>query len=53
MPIVVLVAQKFIAPQSVEILFGTEQGTTLLRWGVGLIVAGLLAARAIAVRATR
>ena len=53
MPIVVLVAQKFTAPKSLEILFGTEQGVTLLRWGVGLVVAGLLAARAIAARATR
>ena len=53
MPVVVLVAQKFIAPQSVEILFSTEQGTTLLRWGVGLIVAGLLVARSIAARAMR
>ena len=53
MPIVVLVAQKFTAPQSIEILFGTEQGATLLRWGVGLIVAGILAARGIAARAIR
>ena len=53
MPIVVLVAQRFTAPQSIEILFGTDEGVTLLRWGVGLIVVGLLAARAIAARATR
>ena len=53
MPVLVLVSQKFIAPQSVEILFGTEQGTTLLRWGTGLIVAGLLVARSIAARAMR
>ena len=53
MPAVVLVGQKFIAPQSVEILFGTEQGTTLLRWGVALIVTGILVARGLAARATR
>ena len=53
MPVVVLVAQRFTAPQSIEILFGTEQGVTLLRWGVALIVVGILAARAIAARATR
>ncbi len=53
MPVAVLVAQKFIAPQSVEMLFGTEQGTTILRWGVGLIVAGLLVARTIAARGAR
>ena len=53
MPVFVLVAQKFVAPQSVEILFATEQGTTLLRWGVGLVAAGCLVARLIAGRATR
>ena len=53
MPAIVLVGQKFIAPQSVEILFGTEQGVTLLRWGVALIVTGILVARALAARATR
>ena len=50
MPVLVLVAQKFISPQSVDILFGTDQGTTLLHWGCGLIVMGLLAARTIAAR---
>ncbi len=53
MPVAVLVMQKFTAPESVAILFGTEQGTTLLRWGVGLIVAGLLIARTVAARAVR
>ena len=53
MPVVVLVAQKFIAPQSVEMLFGTETGLSLLRWGVALIVAGILIARQIAARAVR
>ena len=50
MPVVVLVMQKFSAPKSVEILFGTEEGLNLLRWGVGLIVAGILVARSIAAR---
>ena len=53
MPILVLIAQKFTAPASVEILFGTEQGTTLLQVGVALIVTGLLVARGIAARAAR
>ena len=53
MPLIVLGSQKFIAPQSLEILFGTDQGTMLLRWGLGLVVAGLLAARGIAARAAR
>ena len=50
MPAVVLVAQKFLAPQSVEVLFASEQGNVLLRWGIGLIVGGLLVARGIAAR---
>ena len=53
MPVLVLIGQKFTAPASVEMLFGTEQGTTLLRVGVGLIVVGLLIARTIAARAAR
>ena len=53
MPVFVLIGQKFTAPESVEILFGTEQGTTLLRVGVGLIVAGLLVARTLAARGMR
>ena len=50
MPVVVLLVQKYMAPASVEMLFGTEQGATLLQWGTGLIVAGLLVARTIAAR---
>ena len=53
MPVLVLLAQRSIAPESVEMLFNTETGTTLLRVAVGLIVAGLLVARAMAARATR
>ena len=45
MPVVVLVAQKFITPASVDMLFGTEDGTFLLQVGTGLIVVGLLVAR--------
>lgn len=50
MPVVMLLIQKFISPQSAEILFNTDDGTTVLHWGVGLIVAGLLVAKAIASR---
>ena len=50
MPALVLVAQKFIAPESVAILFDTESGTSLLRWGIALIVTGLLVARSMAAR---
>lgn len=53
MPILVLLGQKFIAPESIEVLFNTEQGIGLLRWGIGLIVTGLLVARGIAVRGER
>ena len=52
-PAVVLVAQQFIAPESVAMLFNTESGTSLLRWGVILIVTGILVARAIAARGMR
>lgn len=50
MPVLVLVAQSFISPQSVQILFGTDKGTSLLQLGVGLTVTGLLIARTIAAR---
>ena len=50
MPVAVLMVQKYSAPKSVAILFGTEEGVSLLRWGTGLIVAGILVARAIATR---
>ena len=48
MPIVVLVGQSFISPDSVTMLFDTDGGNLLLQLGVGLIVAGLLAARGMA-----
>ena len=53
MPVLVLVGQNFTAPESVEMLFGTETGITLLRVGTGLIVTGLLVARALAARSMR
>ena len=53
MPVLVLVGQQLTAPESVEMLFGTETGITLLRVGTGLIVTGLLVARAIAARVAR
>ena len=53
MPVLVLIAQRFISPQSVDVLFNTESGTTLLHWGTGLILTGLLVARAMGARATR
>ena len=53
MPVVVLLGQRFVSPASVDVLFGTDQGTTLLQVGVGLIVAGILVARAIVARSSR
>lgn len=49
-PVLVLGAQSFTNPQAVEILF---ESPVLLRWGVGLIVVGLLSARGIAARFSR
>ena len=46
-PVLVLGAQSLTNPQAVDILFDSP---TLLRWGVGLVVVGLLVARGIAAR---
>ncbi len=46
-PVLVLGAQSFTNPEAVDILW---ESPTLLRWGVGLVVGGLLVARAIAAR---
>ena len=53
MPVLILVSQRFISPASVEILFTTDQGTTLLQVGVGLIVTGILVARGLIARNSR
>ena len=52
-PIMVLCVQNFTNPQAVETLFHTESGATLLRYGIGCIVVGLLVARSLATRAVR
>lgn len=52
-PVVVLVIQNFTNPQTIETLFYTESGGTLLRFGVGLILSGLLVARALSARVGR
>ena len=46
-PVLVMGAQSLINPEAVDILFDSP---TLLRWGVGLVVVGLLVARGIAAR---
>ena len=53
MPPLVLGVQSMTAPESVDMLFNTERGQTLLQLGVGLIVAGLLVARHLSARGAR
>ena len=53
MPVVVLLGQRVVSPDSVGILFNTPQGTTLLQIGVGLVVTGLVVARALVARGSR
>ena len=50
MPPLVLGVQSTTSPESVDILFSTEDGQDLLQLGVGLIAAGLIAARQMAAR---
>ena len=52
-PVAVLATQNFTNPQAVETLFYTESGGTLLRYGVGLILSGLLVARSLSARIGR
>ena len=50
MPPLVLAMQSATSPQSIDILFNTEDGQFLLQLGVGLIAAGLLVAKQISAR---
>ena len=52
-PVAVLGMQNFTNPQTIETLFFTESGISLLRYGVGCIVAGLLVARGLAAQIGR
>ena len=52
-PVVVLGMQTFTNPQVIQTLFFTESGTSLMRYGIGFIVAGVLIARGLAARAMR
>ncbi len=52
-PAVVLGVQTFSNPQTIQTLFFTESGASLLRYGIGLIVVGILLARGLAARAMR
>ena len=53
MPPLVLGMQSMTAPESVDMLFNTEKGQSLLQLGVGLIVAGLLVARHLSARGAK
>ncbi len=53
MPPLVLGAQSMTSPGSVDLLFNSEDGQTLLQLGVGLIVVGLIVARQIAARGAK
>ena len=50
MPPLVLAVQSMTSPDSVDLLFNTEDGQTLLQLGVALIVAGLIVARQLGAR---
>ncbi len=52
-PVVVLSVQNFTNPQVIETLLYTETGGTLLRYGVGCIVGGLLVAHSLSARIGR
>ena len=52
-PVVVVATQNFTNPRAIETLFYTESGGTLLRYGIGLILSGLLVARSLSARVGR
>ena len=52
-PVIVLCVQNFTNPAAVQMLFSTDSGVTLLRYGVGCIFAGLLVAYSLSARVGR
>ena len=50
MPPLVLAVQSMTSPESVDMLFNTEDGQTLLRLGIGLVAAGLFVAKQLSAR---
>ena len=50
MPPLVLAVQSMTSPDSIDLLFNTEDGQTLLQLGVALIAAGLIVARQLGAR---
>lgn len=53
LPFVLLGVQSLTSPDSIDMLFNTDTGTLLLRWGFALIAGGILIARTIAANAVR
>ena len=53
LPVVVLVMQKFTAPEAVDILFNTPNGLFVLRCGIALIAVGVGVAYLLIARGTR
>ena len=53
MPFALMGVQSYMSPASMDILFNSDAGTQLLRWGFALIAGGIYIARAIASGAVR
>ena len=53
LPAILLAVQQYTSPEAIDILFNTESGVQLLRWGLALIAFGIYIARAIAASAAR
>ena len=53
LPFVLLGVQSQTSPGSIDLLFNTDTGTLLLRWGFALIAGGIYIARTIASNAVR
>ena len=53
LPFVLLLVQNYTSPDSIDMLFNTDTGTLMLRWGFALIAGGLWVARSIAAGAAR
>ena len=53
LPFALLLIQNFTSPDSIDMLFNTDTGTLMLRWGFALIAGGLWVARSIAAGAAR
>lgn len=53
MPFVLMGVQSFMSPAAMDMLFNTDTGAQLLRWGFALIAGGIFIARTVAANAVR